>query len=60
MVCGMLRTMLKVGTLQLAVAMVMVGVAINLLPLTIVGSVLLAVDVTLLVVDRKKAKGGKE
>jgi hypothetical protein len=44
--------MLKYGTLQLAVAMVMVGIALGMLPLTVIGGALLRVDLFFLVSDR--------
>ena len=54
------KTVLKYGPFQLAIAMIMVGVAINLEPLTIIGSVILAVMIIFLVLDvrnkRRRAK----
>ena len=51
--------MVKYGALQLAIAMVMVGVAINLLPLTVIGSVLLVIMSFFLIRDKvlKRGKG---
>ena len=50
------KTLLKYGPFQLAIAMIMVGVAINLEPLTIIGSVLLAIMLVFLVFDIKNRK----
>ncbi|MEJ2771423.1 MULTISPECIES: hypothetical protein [unclassified Stygiolobus] len=44
MTCDIFKVMLKYGTLQLAVAMVMVGIALGMLPLTVIGGALLGVD----------------
>jgi len=37
MTCDIFKVMLKYGTLQLAVAMVMVGIALGMLTLTVIG-----------------------
>jgi hypothetical protein len=52
MTCDIFKVMLKYGTLQLAVAMVMVGLALGILPLTVIGGALLGVDLFFLVSDR--------
>lgn len=56
MSCNIFKVMLKYGTLQLAVAMVVVGIALGMLPLTIIGGVLLGVDLFFLVTDTLNKK----
>lgn len=51
-----IRAMLKYGPFQLAIAMIMVGIAINLEPLTIIGSILLGLMIVFLVRDLKRKK----
>jgi|GEM_PF-1614145 hypothetical protein len=59
MVCETFKTMVKYGALQLAIAMVMVGVAINLLPLTVIGSILLTIMSFFLIRDKLLKRGKK-
>ncbi|BFH72132.1 hypothetical protein SJAV_00760 [Sulfurisphaera javensis] len=51
-----LKTMAKYGPMQLAIAMIMVGVAINLEPLTIIGGILLAIMIGFLIKDYKSKR----
>ncbi|MBB5254680.1 hypothetical protein [Sulfurisphaera ohwakuensis] len=54
------KTMIKYGPMQLAIAMIMVGIAINLEPLTIVGSVLLTIMIGFLINDFRKKNSIKK
>lgn len=54
-----LKTMAKYGPFQLAIAMIMVGVAINLEPLTITGGILLAIMLGFLIKDHMKKSAKK-
>jgi len=50
------KTVVKYGPFQLAVAMIMVGVAINIEPLTIIGSIILTIMIIFLVLDLKNKR----
>ncbi|QIW24660.1 hypothetical protein EWF20_11300 [Sulfolobus sp. S-194] len=54
------KIMIKYGPMQLAIAMIMVGIAINLEPLTIIGSVLLAIMIGFLINDYRKKNSTKK
>ena len=54
------KTMIKYGPMQLAIAMMMVGIAINLEQLTIIGSVLLSIMIGFLINDYRKKNSTKK
>jgi len=54
------KTMIKYGPMQLAIAMIMVGIAINLEQLTIIGSVLLSIMIGFLINDYRKKNSTKK